>query len=74
MLQKLTLYLIIYQKVILVFKIIDNGKETNHNDIINEWLVVVYSAKKEEAEDFDYRYKIQVEIYYVGRKGICGFS
>ena len=55
-------------------KIIDNGKGMNYDDIINKWLFVAYSAKKEGVEDVDYRDKIQAKTYYAGAKGIGRFS
>lgn len=55
-------------------KIIDNGKGMNYDDIINKWLFVAYSAKKEGVEDIDYRDKIRTKTYYAGAKGIGRFS
>lgn len=55
-------------------KIVDNGKGMNYDDIINKWLFVAYSAKKEGVEDVDYRDKIQAKTYYAGAKGIGRFS
>lgn len=52
----------------------DNGKGMNYNDLLNKWLFVAYSAKKDGSEDFDYRDKIQGKIFYAGAKGIGRFS
>jgi len=54
--------------------ITDNGKGMNYEDIINKWLFVAYSAKKDGTEDNDYRYKIKGKRYYAGAKGIGRFS
>ncbi len=54
----------------------DNGKGMNYDDLINKWLFVAYSAKKEGTEDetFDYRDKIYVKRPFAGAKGIGRFS
>ena len=54
----------------------DNGKGMNNDDLINKWLFVAYSAKKEGTEEnsFDYRDKIKVKRAYAGAKGIGRFS
>ncbi|WP_396193255.1 sensor histidine kinase [Flavobacterium sp.] len=54
----------------------DNGKGMNYDDLINKWLFVAYSAKKEgtEEESYDYRDKIKVKRAYAGAKGIGRFS
>ena len=54
----------------------DNGKGMNHDDLINKWLFVAYSAKREGTEDntFDYRDKISVQRAFAGAKGIGRFS
>ena len=54
----------------------DNGKGMNYYDLINKWLFVAYSAKKEgtEEESYDYRDKIKVKRAYAGAKGIGRFS
>ncbi|WP_052257262.1 sensor histidine kinase [Flavobacterium sp. AED] len=54
--------------------IIDNGKGMNYDDLINKWLFVAYSAKKDGTEDIDYRDKINNRFYYAGAKGIGRFS
>ncbi len=55
-------------------RITDNGKGMNYDDLLNKWLFVAYSAKKDGTEDIDYRNKIQSKIYYAGAKGIGRFS
>lgn len=54
----------------------DNGKGMNYDDLINKWLFVAYSAKKEgtEEEGYDYRNRIKVKRAYAGAKGIGRFS
>lgn len=54
----------------------DNGKGMNYNDLVNKWLFVAYSAKKEgtEEDNYDYRKKIKVKRPYAGAKGIGRFS
>jgi len=54
----------------------DNGKGMNYNDLINKWLFVAYSAKKDGTEEdtFDYRDKIKTKRAYAGAKGIGRFS
>jgi len=54
----------------------DNGKGMNYDDLINKWLFVAYSAKKEgtEEDNYDYRDKIKVKRAYAGAKGIGRFS
>jgi len=54
----------------------DNGKGMNYDDLINKWLFVAYSAKKEGTEEsnYDYRNKIKVKRAYAGAKGIGRFS
>lgn len=54
----------------------DNGKGMNYDDLINKWLFVAYSAKKEgtEEEGYDYRDRIKVKRAYAGAKGIGRFS
>ncbi len=57
-----------------VIRITDNGKGMNYDDLINKWLFVAYSAKKDGTEDLDYRNKIQNKTFYAGAKGIGRFS
>lgn len=54
----------------------DNGKGMNYDDLINKWLFVAYSAKKDgtEEDSYDYRDKIKVKRAYAGAKGIGRFS
>lgn len=54
----------------------DNGKGMNYDDLINKWLFVAYSAKKEgtEEDSYDYRDKINIKRAYAGAKGIGRFS
>lgn len=54
--------------------IIDNGKGMTHDDIVNKWLFVAYSAKKDGTEDPDYREKIRDTKVYAGSKGVGRFS
>ncbi len=52
----------------------DNGKGMNYADLLDKWLFVAYSAKKEGTEDKDYRDKIKVSRAFAGAKGIGRFS
>ncbi len=53
----------------------DNGKGMDYNDLINKWLFVAYSAKKDNTEDTDdYRNKLHAERFYAGAKGVGRFS
>jgi len=54
----------------------DNGKGMSYNDLLNKWLFVAYSAKKEgtEEDSFDYRDRIAIKRAYAGAKGIGRFS
>lgn len=64
--------------------IADDGKGMSYNDLINKWLAVAYSAKKDGTENIDdkiesekresYRDKISVRKFYAGAKGIGRFS
>lgn len=54
--------------------IMDNGKGMNYDDLLNKWLFVAYSAKKDGTEDIDYRDKISSRQYFAGAKGIGRFS
>ncbi|MCI5190984.1 MAG: ATP-binding protein, partial [Candidatus Electrothrix sp. AS4_5] len=47
--------------------IIDDGKGMNHADLINKWLFVAFSAKKDGTEDKNRR-------AYAGNKGVGRFS
>ncbi|MCK9351207.1 MAG: sensor histidine kinase [Candidatus Paceibacterota bacterium] len=53
----------------------DNGKGMNYDDLIDKWLFVAYSAKKEGTEDAgEYRDKINSKRLYAGAKGVGRFS
>lgn len=55
----------------------DNGKGMDYADLLNKWLFVAYSAKRDGTEDKleeDYRYKLKPERYYAGAKGVGRFS
>jgi len=56
--------------------IIDNGKGMNYDDLVNKWLFVAYSAKKDgtEDDDLDYRSNIYSKRPFAGAKGIGRFS
>lgn len=58
--------------------IADNGKGMTYDDLVNKWLFVAYSAKKDGSEDadtfIDYRNKIEVKRPYAGSKGVGRFS
>ncbi len=57
-------------------RIKDNGKGMDLDDLINKWLFVAYSAKKDGTEDenFDYRDTIYQNRVFAGAKGIGRFS
>lgn len=55
----------------------DDGKGMNYDDLVNKWLFVAYSGKKDGTEDdsyTDFRDKIKVKRAYAGVKGIGRFS
>jgi signal transduction histidine kinase len=55
--------------------IADNGKGMKHEDILEKWLFVAYSAKRDGTEDDDYRDHIGERIRtYAGAKGVGRFS
>ena len=55
--------------------ITDNGKGMSEADILDKWLFVAYSAKREGTEDADYRDDIsQRGRAYAGAKGVGRFS
>ena len=68
------------QKVRLIFaddKIVisDNGKGMSRSDVLEKWLFVAYSAKREGTEDKNYRSKVgQRKRPYAGAKGVGRFS
>ncbi|MCI5137552.1 MAG: ATP-binding protein, partial [Candidatus Electrothrix sp. AR1] len=47
--------------------IIDDGKGMNHADLINKWLFLAFSAKKDGTED-------KIRRAYAGNKGVGRFS
>lgn len=54
--------------------IIDNGKGMDYDELINKWLFLAYSAKKDGTELDDYRDKINTKRIFAGAKGIGRFS
>ena len=54
--------------------IIDDGKGMDYGELVNKWLFLAYSAKKDGTELDDYRHKIQVNRVFAGAKGIGRFS
>ncbi len=62
--------------------IIDDGKGMSRHDIVEKWLFVAYSAKREGTEDPiengpespDYRNRIRTPKVYAGNKGVGRFS
>lgn len=50
----------------------DNGKGMTEEDLLNKWLLLAYSAKKDNTEDADYRDTIKRK--YAGAKGIGRLS
>ena len=55
--------------------IADDGKGMSRADILNKWLFVAYSAKREGTEDEDYRHKISERNRpFAGAKGVGRFS
>lgn len=64
----------------------DNGKGMDYDDLLNKWLFVAYSAKKDGTEDkilgnskehnddIDYRKKIKSKRVFAGAKGVGRFS
>lgn len=53
----------------------DDGKGMDYDDLINKWLFVAYSAKKDQTEDQgDYRDDIKPKQVYAGAKGVGRFS
>ena len=53
----------------------DNGKGMSHADILNKWLFVAYSAKRDGTEDDDYRDKLSgPSRQFAGAKGVGRFS
>ena len=55
--------------------IADDGKGMSHLDILNKWLFVAYSAKREGTEDDDYRDRVRERGRpFAGAKGVGRFS
>jgi signal transduction histidine kinase len=58
--------------------IADNGKGMSYDDLVNKWLFVAYSAKKDGTEDaiaeVNYRDQIDAHRPYAGSKGVGRFS
>ena len=55
--------------------IADDGKGMSRANILNKWLFVAYSAKREGTEDEDYRDKISERTRpFAGAKGVGRFS
>jgi len=55
--------------------IADDGKGMSHSDILNKWLFVAYSAKREGTEDDDYRDHVRERGRpFAGAKGVGRFS
>ncbi|OQP59666.1 hypothetical protein A3860_36465 [Niastella vici] len=53
----------------------DDGKGMSYDDLINKWLFVAYSAKKEGTEDYDFDYRSNLNNrVFAGAKGIGRFS
>ncbi len=53
----------------------DNGKGMSRTDMLEKWLFVAYSAKKDGTEDDDYRTKVRDrKRHYAGSKGVGRFS
>ncbi len=50
----------------------DNGKGMDYDDLMDKWLFVAYSAKRDDTED--YRDKIKSGRVYAGAKGVGRFS
>lgn len=50
----------------------DNGKGMTEDDLLNKWLLLAYSAKKDNTEDSNYRETIKRK--YAGAKGIGRLS
>ena len=53
----------------------DDGKGMSRADIINKWLFVAYSAKRDNSEDDDYRDTVsRRRMPFAGAKGVGRFS
>ncbi|MCW0183235.1 MAG: ATP-binding protein, partial [Zavarzinia sp.] len=65
-------------KVLIYFSenaviIVDNGSGMSYEDLIEKWLFVAYSAKRDGNAD-DFRDRIAGRSYFAGSKGIGRFS
>ncbi|MDO8971659.1 MAG: ATP-binding protein, partial [Saprospiraceae bacterium] len=54
--------------------VIDDGKGMSYQDLIDKWLFVAYSAKKDGSEDKDYRGQKHGAGAFAGNKGVGRFS
>lgn len=64
---------LLFEKTRIV--IADDGKGMSHADILNKWLFVAYSAKREGTEDDDYRDHVRERSRpFAGAKGVGRFS
>lgn len=54
--------------------IIDDGKGMSKDDILNKWIFVAYSAKREGIEDKEQDYREKISSRYAGSKGVGRFS
>lgn len=54
--------------------IIDDGKGMTREDILNKWIFVAYSAKREGVEDGQADYREKLNSRYAGSKGVGRFS
>ena len=56
--------------------IADDGKGMSERDMIEKWLFVAYSAKRDGTEDLDYRNQVAKRRHhaYAGAKGVGRFS
>lgn len=52
----------------------DDGHGMDKNDLINKWLFVAHSDKRDGTEDKDYRNQIQHHRTFAGAKGVGRFS
>ena len=70
------------KKVVITFEnnkitIADNGKGMSYDDLVNKWLFLAYSAKKdgtEEDREKNKSYRDEINRHYAGAKGVGRFS
>lgn len=67
------------EHVLLMFEddciwVIDDGKGMTYQDLLEKWLFVAYSAKKDGTEDNDYRGGKHSSGAFAGNKGVGRFS